>query len=155
MKRKASGYIARILSGILCFFCSCTPESCLDDTESFLEATFYSYTTFNQQTPDSLTVYGYGRDTARIYSASRLINIASLPLNPSAMSTVFAIKINGITDTISFYHYSYPHLISRECGYTYNHTLDSLSHTGNIIDSIWVRNNLITTINEENIRIFY
>jgi hypothetical protein len=154
MKRKASGYIARILSGILFFFCSCTPESCIDDTEAFLGATFSS-PALNQQAPDSLTVYGYGRDTAKIYSASRLINIASLPLNPSAQSTVFALNINGITDTISFYHYSYPHLISRECGYTYNHTLDSLTHTSNIIDSVWIRNNLITTTNEDNIRIFY
>ena len=155
MKRKASGYIALLLSGILFFFCSCTPESCIDDTESFLEAKFFSRSTLNQQTPDSLTVYGYGRDTAKIYSASRLINIASLPLNPSAQSTVFVFIINGITDTISFYHYSYPHLISRECGYSYNHTLDSLKHTNNNIDSVWVKNNLITTTNEENIHIFY
>lgn len=155
MKDRISVIIPTILLCVLVCLHSCTPESCLEDTEAFLEASFYSYSTGNAQAPDSLTAFGFGRDTSRIYSATPGIRVARLPLHPEAGSTAFLISINGVGDTLSFIHTSYPHLISRECGYTFYHNIDSVSFTTNAIDSIWVKNIVVTTIDEENIRIFF
>jgi hypothetical protein len=136
---------------------SCTPQACQEETLSKIKATFYVTGTNKIQAPDSLTVYGLGihADTNKIYNKSSKISIAQIPLNPSAGTCGFVFRINGITDTLNFTYASYPHLISKECGFTYYHILDSYTVTGNAIDTIIFMNKNITTINEENIRIFY
>src|SRR5512133_1146444 len=157
MKKDPSLFKCLMLSAFLVVITSCTPESCLEETESFLKASFYSYSKpLNALPPDSLTVYGAGRDTAKIYASAQAIKEARLPLNPQTGSSVFIIRLNGISDTLSLSYSSYPHLISRECGYTYYHNItEPPAFTKNIIDSVWIKNNVITTKNEENIRIFY
>lgn len=155
MKDRISVIKMTVLLIAMTFLSSCTPESCLEETEAFLEASFYSYSSKNPQIPDSLTSFGLDMDTSRIYSAATGIRLARLPLNPDALSSAFTIRINGVADTLSFFHTSYPHLISRECGYTFYHNIDSVLFTNNGIDSIWIRNTVVTTTDEENIRIFY
>ena len=146
-----------ILSGLILFLLSCTPESCFEETESFLKATLYLNETGNLRAPDSLTVYGLNMETNKLYNKTKNVQIALLPLNASTANCVYIIRINGITDTLEFRYSSYPHLVSKECGYTFYHNLisDSLTYTTNAIDSIYIRKNTITTFNEENIRIFY
>ncbi|MFA5819473.1 MAG: DUF6452 family protein [Bacteroidales bacterium] len=146
-----------ILSGLILFLLSCTPESCFEETESFLKATLYLNETGNLRAPDSLTVYGLNMETNKLYDKTKNVQIALLPLNASTANCVYITKINGITDTLEFRYSSYPHLVSKECGYTFYHNLisDSLTYTTNAIDSIYIKKNTITTFNEENIRIFY
>jgi hypothetical protein len=131
---------------------SCAPSACFEETNSYLKASFYSNE--NQLAPDSLSVSGLGQ-TTKIYDKARKIQPALLPLNASAGSCTFVIRINGVNDTIQFLYSSYPHLISKECGYTFYHTLDSHAFTKNNIDTILIINRSVTTANEENIRIFY
>jgi len=93
--------------------------------------------------------------TNKLYSKARNIQPALIPLNASTDNCVFIIRLNGISDTLSLNYSSYPHLITKECGYTFFHILDSYSVTNNIIDTIIIRNRKISTVNEENVRIFY
>jgi hypothetical protein len=86
---------------------------------------------------------------------SRSIKQALLPLDASAAECSFVIKINGIRDTIRFTYSTYPHMISKECGYTFYHEIEPPLFTNNIIDTITVIKNTITTVSEENIRIYY
>ncbi|MDP3003236.1 MAG: DUF6452 family protein [Bacteroidales bacterium] len=146
-----------ILSGLILFLLSCTPESCFEETESFLKATLYLNETGILRAPDSLTVYGLNMETNKLYDKTKKIQIALLPLNASTTNCLYIIRINGITDTLVLNYSSYPHLVSKECGYTFYHKLisDSITYTTNAIDSIYIRKNTITTFNEENIRIFY
>jgi len=134
---------------------SCTPQACQEETRSLVKATFYINGTDTIKAPDSLTVYGLGMDTSKIYDKSPGVTIANLPLNASADSCSYVIKINGITDTLTFNYTTYPHLISKECGFTFYHILESYTVTGRAVDAILIRNKNITTVNEENIRIFY
>jgi hypothetical protein len=46
-------------------------------------------------------------------------------------------------------------MISKECGYTFYHTIEAPSFTTNIIDTVTVVKYTITTLSEENIRIYY
>ena len=104
--------------------------------------------------PDSLTLYGIGKDSV-IYKKTSRVQPAMIPLNASAPGCRFLIKINGVDDTISFFYSTFAHLISKECGYTFFHDLDSVAFTRNMIDTIQVKLKTITTFNEPNIFIYY
>ena len=143
-----------ILSGLMRLLTSCSPESCFEETESFLKASFYN--NGNLKAPDSLTVYGLNMETNKLYNKAGKVQPALFPLNSATNKCVFIIKINGITDTVEFRYSSYPHLVSKECGYTFYHNLDTdRIFTKNAILNINISKRNITTINEENIRIYY
>jgi hypothetical protein len=137
------------------FSISCTREACFDETNAYLKASFFLNSTQKLLAPDSLTLYGIGRDTSKIYDKTSSVTQALIPLNSSTGGCGFVIRINGVSDTLFLRYTSYPHLLSQECGYTYYHTLDSVAVTKNIVDTITVPLIKVTTLNGENIRIFY
>jgi hypothetical protein len=158
MKNTIIRYISYLmLPALFSLLFSCTPGSCLDETEAYVKATMYQYKPPKKKAPDSLTVYGLGIDTSFIYKTGTNVNIAKLPLNSSADSSTFIIMINNFTDTVTFRYTSFPYLISKECGYTFYHNITGIPEfTKNLgIDSISIIKNTITNLNEENIRIFY
>jgi hypothetical protein len=156
MKRFIPQSLLLSLPIILLFIVSCAQGSCFEETESYLKASFYDNETKKLTAPDSVTLYGLNIDTTWLYTNTTGVNTALIPLNASSESAVFIIKINGVTDTIEFRYNSYPHLISKECGYTFYHQLDSEPrHTFNAIIDIYAGSKTITNENGENIRIFY
>jgi hypothetical protein len=144
-----------VLSGLIIILYSCAQASCFDETESYLKASLYNTSFSKILAPDSLTLYGMNRDSI-IYNKVADLTVALIPLNDTAQRSSFVIKINGITDTIEFRYSSYPHLISKECGYTYYHHLDTLPiFTKHIIDTILIESSTITNLKIENITIKY
>jgi hypothetical protein len=133
---------------------SCTPAACFEETNAFLKASFYINSTKQKLAPDSVTLSGLAQ-TDKIYEKATGLQPALFPLNASSPTSTFIIRINGISDTIEFHYSSFPHLISKECGYSVYHTLDTHAFSQNNIDTILIINRNITTVNEENIRIFY
>ncbi|MCJ7448535.1 MAG: DUF6452 family protein [Bacteroidales bacterium] len=145
-----------IFAWTLAVMVSCTPGSCFEKTDALLTASFYRNDAGKLQPPDSLTLFGLKMDTNKIYNKTLNVQPALLPLNADTTSCSFVIRINGITDTMTFWYSSYPHLVSMECGYTFYHQLvDKPSVTDNIIDSVNIGNRNITTLDVENIRIYY
>ena len=133
---------------------SCVPQACLDDMESTAKASFYATGTGKMQTPDKITLYGLGKDSSKIYNQAANLQTIKIPLDAAVDTCTFVLKINGVTDTVTFIYISYPHLVTKECGYTFYHTLDKILKKRSQIDyQINIRN--ISTANEENIRIFY
>ena len=155
MRKVIPAILAFILSGLILLLLSCTPQSCFDETTALLKATFYKAGSNIPTKADTLTVFGIGKDTTRLYDSTLNVSTIKLPLDASSGTSGFVIKINEITDTLIFTYTTYPHLISKECGISFFYTLESYSVTGNKIDTILFRNNKITNLNEENIRIFY
>jgi len=156
MKKLFRGILIIIIPGLLYSMFSCTPLTCFEDTEAFIKASFYDNTTKLMLTPDSITIYGLDMENNKLYNNVKNVQPALFPLNASASSAIFIIIINGRTDTISFSYNSYPHLISKECGYTFFFNLDSDPvHTFNGVKYIFRNNSNITTVNEENIRIYF
>jgi hypothetical protein len=155
MRKSIDRKLIFFLTGAILFLYSCTPQSCFEETESFLKASFYNNITQKLQAPDSLTIYGINMDSKTLYNKSVKIQPAVIPLNASSENCTYIIKINGITDTIYLRYSNYPHLISKECGYTYYHKIDTITFTTNTINFIYISKSNVTTINEENIRIFY
>jgi hypothetical protein len=156
MRKFIPGSLLVILAVTILSLISCTPGSCFEETESYLKASFYTGgVTPKLQAPDSLTLYGLNNDSI-IYNKSVNVQPALIPLNASTDSCTFVIQINGITDTIEFQYSSYPHLISKECGYTFYHHIDTVrNYTRHSIKDIYTGNTTITNLNVENIRIFY
>jgi len=154
MEKHASVY-GILLSVFLFFLYSCTPESCKEETVTLLGATFYRTGTGKTGAPDSVTVFGTGKETSPLYKNATGKPVIYLPLDPSSGECSFILKINGINDTIKFIYNTFPHLVSKECGYTFFHNISGCKFTENIIDTVFVTNKRITTQNEENIRIFY
>lgn len=140
--------------GILIFSASCTPDSCYDETEAYVHASLFNFSTKKVVAPDSVSVYGLNM-SSRLYNAQRNIATLRLPLNPLTGSSVYIVRINNIADTIEFSYTSSVHLISKECGYTYFHSIEAPLYTNNVIDSVAVSLNNVTTSDEENIRIYY
>ena len=155
MRKFIPGNLIVILTGFILFLHSCSLGSCFEETESLVKATFYNMETGKTLAPDSLTVYGLDNDTTKIYNKTAKLLKAKFPLNAADTSCIFIIRINGITDTMKFSYNSYPHLLSKECGYTFFYNLDTAIHSINIIDSISFDKKTITTFNEENMRIFF
>lgn len=134
---------------------SCTPGSCFEETNAYVKATFYLSSSSKATAPDSITLYGEGRDGSLIYSKALKIKQALMPLDASTDNCTLVLKINGVKDTITFTYASYDHFLSKECGYTFYHTIEPPAFTRNIIDTVTVIKNTITTLSEENIRIYY
>ncbi|MBN2864060.1 MAG: hypothetical protein JXN62_12915, partial [Bacteroidales bacterium] len=86
--------------------------------------------------PDSITLYGSDLNSDTIYNKKTNVVKVLFPLNPATESCSFIIRINGITDTITFEYTSYPHLISKACGYTYYFTIQKPKTTSNIIKKV-------------------
>ncbi len=156
MKKFFPGSLFYVLPVIMLCALSCSEGSCFEETESYLKATFYTRIKDEPiaAAPDTLSLVGFGQDSV-IYKKATSVKVALFPLNSSADSSTFIIRINQFTDTITFRYSSYPHLISKECGYTFYHTLDTVLHTNNSIKDIYEGNATITNLNVENIRIFY
>lgn len=156
MKKVISRSLIVLISGLTLVLYSCTPQTCFDETESLLKASFYDYKLKTKLAPDTVTMYGLNGETNKIYDNALKLEPALIPLNSAADSCVIIIRINGINDTVTFKYTSYPHLISKECGYTFYHNLDTNRiFTRHTIDSIHIKTGLITTLNGENIQIYY
>jgi len=91
----------------------------------------------------------------RIYNAQKSLTVAKLPLDDAKTECSIVLKINSVNDTLNIWYSSFPHLISKECGYTFYHNLDSVRTTNHLISSVSIINKSITTSIAENIRIYY
>jgi hypothetical protein len=155
MRKYTPVSLTQILSVAILILHSCVSESCFDETIPFIRASFYRTGSNLVQVPDSITVYGIGNESVKVYNKARNVSVMELPLDASSEECGFVIKINTVTDTLRFTYTNYYHLISKECGITFFHILDSYKVSGIQVDTIIIRNNNITTSHEENIRIFY
>jgi hypothetical protein len=157
MRKFIPGFLFIVLSGFILFLDSCTPGSCFEDTKSSMKATFY--TVINETSkavpPDTLTIRGLNNDSIR-YNKALKVQPALFELNPATSSSSFLVTVNGVTDTLTIWYSSYPHFISKECGYTFYNHLDSIPiKRFNFIKDIYISNRTITNLNVENIRIFF
>jgi hypothetical protein len=156
MKYKKNRIILHpLLLALMIILASCSAGTCFDETEARSKATFYSMENLKALPADSLTIFAVDTDTAVVYLKDYKVKGAEFPLFAEDTVCTFVVKINGVNDTMSYKYSSNVHLISKECGYTFYYKLDTIFFTRNIIDSVSVLRKTVTTLNEENIRIFY
>ncbi len=154
MRKQLVKIFSAFLVIIPAFIFSCTPGSCFDETEARVKASMYQSAADKVVAPDSVSLFGLERDSA-IYKKTSNVTSMLFPLDPTKETCTFLVKINGESDTVTFSYSSYAHFISKECGYTYYFTIEQPVTTNNIIDKIVVTRKTITTLNEENMRVYY
>lgn len=153
MNYKHAGHIVFVLL-LVCIFLSCTPNSCLETTISTVKAGFYETGTGKALTADSVTLYGLGKESSKIYNKALNLKSISFPLDARSDTSIFVLRVNSKRDTLTLIYTSYTHLVSKECGFTFYHVLDTVFDSSPVLDFV-KKNQNITTINEENIRIYY
>jgi len=111
---------------------------------------------------DSLTVQGLRKDTlgkyttvdSILYNNQKNVSTINLPLNNFSTSSIFKIKFNTITDTMTITHSNLNDYLSLECGCIITHSIDTVVMTHHYIDSVRIKIHDVNTINAENIRLF-
>jgi hypothetical protein len=144
--------LAIAFSGI---FHSCEGE-CGELPESLSRIYFHSIIeTVDRPTPvDNLSVYGLGREDSLLYSRNN-IGFIDLPLNGNADESGFVLLFDNIADTLWIQYDVIPVFESPECGFMLNYELTATRHTYNMIDSVVILINQVTSFEDTNIRIYH
>ena len=149
------GFIS--ITGLCLMFFSCESEKiCEVSTVSTLNAGFYSVPDSIPEaiSVDNLTVYGIGREDSLIYDQANSVGSFILPFSQSVDETGFVLSLGTETDTITFLYSRELHLLSIECGFTTYYYIERIDNTSNVIDSVRVVNEKVTTGDDENIQIY-
>jgi hypothetical protein len=128
---------------------SCGDDICISETESFLSLEFNitDTTLTNKKYLENLSVYSPEWSDSIHYSEEGRSSILNFQLSPHNSNTQIVITSDSsvLKDTIRFYHQNELFFLSPECGFILNYKIDSFSVTSNLIDSIHLTNDEITT----------
>lgn len=151
---------------MLAFVCmavttACSNVGCTENRNSIPIAGFYSSTTLDPITIDSIAVGGVGAPADSLLLRNKGSQVY-LPFRATANETKFYIKylqkeLNypQFYDTVSFAYTSVPYFASEDCGAMYHYRITSLTYTTHVLDSVAVLDSLITNLERETIRIFF
>ena len=158
MIKKNSFYLSVLVLLVGLFSCE-TPPPCDDANGVQVNLGFYSYqgTTLKDTLIDSLVIFAIDNQPV-LYSDGTGLKKSSQPLNLSMLSdtSVFIFQFGtDATDTIEFYYTQYTRLVSHECGFVNFYDLTGIKTTNNLIDSVWVRKDLVEFGDEENVKIYF
>lgn len=142
---------------------SCSNVGCTDNQNSLPLAGFYSMSTKEAITPDSIAIGGVDapNDSLLLDESSHESQIY-LPFRANKPSTRFYIQYKQhlldlfqIADTITFEYTAIPYFASEDCGAMYHYLVTNFSYTTYIIDSVAMTDSLITNIERETIQIYF
>lgn len=141
-----------LLTGLL----SCTSDEICLSNQHALQAGLYSARSERQKdtTLISASVYGVGEGMDSIYK-DEAVSKLFLPLSFDSDTTAFVIDEGVLRDTIWFRHTKELIYISRNCGFTYDFTIDSIWYTTVLVDSVAVdKPGVKYSENAENVKMF-
>jgi hypothetical protein len=128
-------------------YTSCKKKDiCLQYSNYTANARFATYTDSNKLKdtflPKPLIIYG---TFGNIYNNA---NRASMYLNGATLYTQVLLypdsAVTNVVDTVTFFYKPSLHFVSKECGYNYYYTIDSIKHKGNAIKKINVLTKAVT-----------
>lgn len=138
--------------------------SCSEGDCSLLGRPRAQFKLYSSQTKQAITYLDTLTITA-LYTDSVFLNrftnfdAFSLPLRYTEEETVFVItavdSISTWRDTIRIYHTNKPFFSSLDCGREMFHTIQSITTTTHLLDSIVLINPDVDTYEKENFQIFY
>jgi hypothetical protein len=144
-----------LLLAIPGLFQSCD-EECMSRPESLAGINFHTIIDGidRNEVVDGLTVYGLERQDSLLYS-SRNLRSVNLPLNGLLRESAFVMVFGETADTVWLSYDVVPWFLSEECGFILNFELLGARHTINMIDSVVIIINEISTFDDTNIRIYH
>ncbi len=162
-QRLASEAGAVLAVVLLSVISGCNTSGCLENRNSLPLAGFYSSSTGNAITIDSVEIGGVGAPNDTLLATARYaIKEVYLPFRSTTESTSFFVRyvsrgLNNpeLYDTLTFGYTSEPRLMSEECGIAYLYHINYMSHTSHLIDSVAVTDSTINNQDLERIRIYF
>ncbi len=143
-------------------FTACNTTGCLDNRSSIPIIQFYSSNEDVAISVDSIAIGGVGAPgDSLIVSPTTGTKEVYLPLRSFENSTSFFIAYcwkgmnDTFNDTITFDYQSLPYFASEECGAMYLYTINKVSYTTHLIDSVVMLDTLITNSLIPTVRIYY
>lgn len=148
-----------ILSGLAG---GCSTSGCLENQNSLPLAGFYSSSTGNSISLDSLEIGGVGAPNDSLLLASGSASTLYMPFRSQSPRTSFYFRYTqkvfveyGVTDTVTFSYDALPYFASEECGAMYQYRITGVTTTTNLIDSVGITDSLITNLDIERIKIYF
>ena len=150
-------------AGILLFVATaCSSNTCRESISATPEATFYSSSTQESISVDSLTVYGVGVPNDSAIIRNSLASQVYLPLrgNEEYCRFVFhyeqrALSDTRFNDTLTVHYRPVPKFTSVECGAMYFYEIYDCSSTTHLIDSVKLVNGDVSNVEAETVRIYF
>ncbi len=140
---------------------ACSTGGCYDNQSAIPLAGFYSSQTKGAISVSGLKIYGIGapHDSALV-RPSQTVGSVYLPMRSTHSTTSWCLDIattdsTTVADTLTFAYESIPYFASEECGAMYYYRITRYSCTGNVIDSVVVKDSLITNADIETIAIYF
>lgn len=138
---------------------SCTADPCEYPDGVRANIGFYTFDGKSLQDTliDSLKVYLLNDSLTVFYDGkSKEIKTIALPLSMISDTSSFIMEFeSGIKDTLTFVYTQYLKLVSHECGFVNYYNITNYEVSNNLIDSLWIRKDLVEYGNEENIKIYF
>jgi hypothetical protein len=118
--------------------------------QAMLQASFVNSST-NAVISSSVTVWGVNQEY--LWVKDSVLQKILLPLSPND-TTNFLIILDDVVDTLTFFHQPLKRYDSMETGFYYEHKLDSIYFSNNRIDSVVIKDSLVTKKWNENIVLY-
>lgn len=148
--------IGVMITGLIA--CDDDTKVCDVDVRTELRANF-RYVLNNVEkdtTMPGVTLYAFGKEDDSIYARTSTKGL-QFSLDRSADSSRFYFQTDSgrVADTLIFRYSRQPSFVSAGCGFATYFTLDTVLHTSNVVQSIQIRNNNVTTGNETHITLHF
>lgn len=156
-------HIVCVLTGLHLIVSCSSSTGCTDNQNSLPLAGFYSSSTGEKVTPDSIAVEGVGApNDSLLLAPNRKVSELYLPFRSTKSTTSFCIQYRQsnlnyeeLYDTLTFNYNSIPYFASEECGAMYHYLITSYSYTRHLVDSVALLDSLITNVDRETIQIYF
>jgi hypothetical protein len=119
--------------------------------QALLKATLLNTTT-DGTISSTISVRGIGFETYLFKDSA--LSVLNLPLSAANNKSSFLITFDSISDTITFTHETSMKYASMETGFYNEYKLKSINFTKNRIDSIQIKDSLVTKTWHENIKLY-
>ena len=143
---------------------SCSSD-CSENRNALPLAGFYVTDSATRQISVSgLRVEGVGAPgDSLLFDGASAVSQLYLPCRIDSDETVYRFSAQGaaslagseVSSTVTFRYSRRAKFVSRECGVSYVYTLEDVSCSGQLIDSVVPLTDEITNVNEENMRIYF
>ncbi len=149
-----AAFVALVIVGA-----GCNTSGCLDNQSSIPLAGFYNSATGAAISIDSVNIGGVDApNDSLLLAMGTSASQVYLPLRFSKDVTSFYIQYDTLglwADTITMAYTALPYFASEECGAMYRYTINRLTYTTLLIDSVTLVDSLITNADIERIRIYF
>ena len=155
--------IAAVVALVCMALSGCNSSGCTENRSSVPIADFYSSTTGQAITLDSVQIHGVGAPGDSILlSAGKRTSQVYLPMRSQHTSTSWCLSYKwkytdtpDLNDTVTFDYKAVPWFAGEECGAMYYYRVERVRHTTHLLDSIGVTDSLITNANIASLRFYF